>query len=81
MGAGICDSQVYTSIPSATFHNRRIGLKEEIQANKFAARLLMPEALIRAHQDKGATDPATLANLFGVSEATMKIRLGAIPPR
>lgn len=81
MGAGICDSRVYTSIPSATFHNRRIGLKEEIQANKFAARLLMPEALIYAYQDKGVTDLATLAALFGVSEATMKIRLGAMTPR
>ena len=81
MGAGICDSQAYTSIPSATFHNRRIGLKEEIQANKFAARLLMPEALIYAHQDKGVTDSAALADLFGVSEATMKIRLGAMSPR
>ena len=81
MDAGICDSQTYTSVPSATFHNRRIGLKEEIQANKFAARLLMPEALIYAHQDKGVTDSAALADLFGVSEATMKIRLGAMSPR
>ncbi|NKD88807.1 ImmA/IrrE family metallo-endopeptidase [Haematospirillum sp. 15-248] len=26
MDAGICDSQAYTSIPSATFHNRHISL-------------------------------------------------------
>lgn len=45
------------------------------------AHLLMPEALVYAHQDKGVTDPAALADLFGVSEETMKIRLGAMSAR
>ncbi|NKD55162.1 MULTISPECIES: ImmA/IrrE family metallo-endopeptidase [Haematospirillum] len=78
MGDGIDDDRAYRSTDAGKYHNTRIGRKEEIQANKFAARLLMPEALIRQYQKKGMTDPADLARQFGVSEQAMKIRIGAM---
>ncbi|ANO50075.1 ImmA/IrrE family metallo-endopeptidase [Woeseia oceani] len=54
-------------------------LREEIEANAFAAALLMPGLLIRQHVDakKGITDIDVfrLATLFAVSEQAMTLRL------
>jgi Zn-dependent peptidase ImmA (M78 family) len=54
-------------------------LREEVEANAFAAALLMPRALIRRHLDfeGGITDVDVfrLATQFGVSEQAMTLRL------
>ncbi|MCG8371359.1 MAG: ImmA/IrrE family metallo-endopeptidase [Proteobacteria bacterium] len=54
-------------------------LREEIEANAFAAALLMPEALVREHLDaeRGITDIDVfrLATQFAVSEQAMTLRL------
>jgi Zn-dependent peptidase ImmA (M78 family) len=54
-------------------------LREEIEANAFAAALLMPELLIREHVDARAgitdIDVFRLATQFAVSEQAMTLRL------
>jgi Zn-dependent peptidase ImmA (M78 family) len=54
--------------------------REEIEANRFAAVLLMPEAMVRSELERlGLIDPdkitKRLAKTFDVSEAAMTIRL------
>lgn len=48
---------------------------EERAANVLAARLLMPENLVRLAHKAGADNASKLANLFGVSQQAMEIRL------
>lgn len=48
----------------------------EVEANRFAAELLMPEEAVNAAiVDVGITDIVRLSNLFAVSQLAMKIRL------
>lgn len=49
---------------------------QEVEANQFAADLLMPRDLISEAISSGATDVSSLAKLFKVSEIAMSIRLG-----
>jgi Zn-dependent peptidase ImmA (M78 family) len=54
--------------------------REEIEANRFAAALLMPEAFVRRELDRlSLVDPDEItehmAGTFKVSEAAMTIRL------
>ncbi|MGA0598624.1 ImmA/IrrE family metallo-endopeptidase [Enterovirga sp. CN4-39] len=54
----------------------------EVQANRFAAELLMPSGAVRARA-KTADNPVDLARHFGVSPAAMTVRmesLGLRPP-
>ena len=50
--------------------------KEETEANRLAADILMPYPLIRALVDAGIRDPQSLANKLQVSLPAIKIRLG-----
>ena len=53
--------------------------KEEIEANFFAAELLMPEMVIRAlAQQKGRIDAYDLCFLFGVSYEAAQKRIGTL---
>lgn len=48
----------------------------EVEANKFASELLMPEVAVRHFVvDKGVTDAQVLADRFGVSLAALRFRL------
>lgn len=72
IGDGIKDDVLYRSCLS----NRR-----EQQANRLAADILMPESLLteaqQAAEEKGVGDVALyLADIFGVSEAAMMIKMG-----
>jgi len=72
IGTGIEDDVLYRS----TLSDRR-----EHQANRLAADILMPEALLAAAQEaaeeKGIVDVALyLSDLFAVSEAAMRIKVG-----
>jgi len=53
------------------------GLNAEVQANQFAAALLMPEELVRS-VFKETKNVESLARLFNVSEEAMAIRLGRL---
>lgn len=50
--------------------------RQEAEANRFAASLLMPFDLIEAAMRSGITSPRELAKHFNVSEIAMSIRLG-----
>lgn len=56
--------------------SNQLSNRQEIEANKFAADLLMPYNLIQAELERGATTPEELAERFGVSLTAMSIRLG-----
>ena len=81
VGDGLDDDKAYRSSEAGKYNNKRIGMKEETEANKFAANLLMPVELVRLEWDKrgnSAEDSVIedMAKLFKVSKQTMAIRLG-----
>jgi hypothetical protein len=47
----------------------------EREANRFAAELLMPDAMVRAAADRDGPDPIALSAAFGVSDVAMGFRL------
>jgi Zn-dependent peptidase ImmA (M78 family) len=63
--------------------NRAEGLSNmvEAQANRFAARLLMPDHLIAAAQESGRVTIPQLADAFNVSRDAMSIRILGVPWR
>lgn len=75
IGDGIVDDCAYRS---SNRSNPNIGSNEETEANKFAANLLMPGDLISQYVSEGKR-AEQLADLFGVSLAAMKIRVGSVP--
>lgn len=52
--------------------------RQEREANKFAAELLMPAKLISKALEDGYRTPQSLAKLFHVSELAMSIQLGLV---
>lgn len=74
MGDGNADDCAYRS--DGSFKNNKIGPREETEANKFAANLLMPaEEIDRVKREHGTDNPWSLAKRFKVSEGAMKIRI------
>lgn len=76
MGDGIDDDRMYRSTNVGKYHNTNIGQREESQANRFAANLLMPWDLINKLQDSGVNSCDAMAERLGVSKQAMCIRLG-----
>ncbi len=66
------------------YHREHPGLAEslrirEMNANKFAAHLLLPEHLVRAADlDRVLGDFRTIASRWGVSQQTLQIRLDTL---
>ena len=80
IGDGLDDDRAYRSTATGSYHNKRIGPRQETDANKFAASLLMPQSLIDQLREEGC-DRAAMADRLGVSEAAMAIRLGEPYPQ
>ncbi|MBF9059104.1 ImmA/IrrE family metallo-endopeptidase [Rhodobacterales bacterium HKCCSP123] len=76
VGDGLDDDRAYRSTEAGKYHNTLIGPKEETEANKFAANLLMPREAIMRERDRLGDNVVEMARLFGVSEQAMSIRLG-----
>jgi Zn-dependent peptidase ImmA (M78 family) len=74
MGDGNVDDRAYRS--DGSVQNNCIGPREETEANKFAANLLMPSEAIKKLRADGIDTPAKMAYLLKVSEGAMRIRLG-----
>ncbi len=55
--------------------------RHEVEANRYAARLLMPAPLVRSLFSSEDDNVDKLADLFGVSKAAMKIRLANLGMR
>ena len=63
-------------IEDDTFYRSSLSNKEETEANKFAADVLMPYALIDSLTAQGVDTPERLAEALHVSCVAMNIRLG-----
>lgn len=74
IGDGITDTTAYRSDGDSP--NPNIGAKEETEANKFAANLLMPaESIIYLREAENLRSSTQLARRLEVSPAAMEIRL------
>jgi Zn-dependent peptidase ImmA (M78 family) len=69
IGDGITDNGMYRSGKSADI---------ERQANRYAADILMPWALVVEKQRHGITTPAAMAKAFDVSAAVAEIRISEL---
>ena len=76
VGDGIDDNKAYRSTQEGLYHNTSIGPKQETEANRFAANILMPRQVLDAEKSKEGATVSSLARLFEVSKQTMSIRLG-----
>jgi hypothetical protein len=76
VGDGLDDDRAYRSTEIGKYHNTLIGPKEEREANKFAANLLMPRDAINRERAKDEATVASMAKLFGVTGQAMSIRMG-----
>jgi len=79
VGDGLDDNMAYRSTDVGKYHNTKVGPKEETEANKFAAELLMPRKLVDQDWSNGlgCYSEEDMASRYGVSLPAMKIRLGA----
>ena len=76
IGDGVDDDRAYRSTIVGKYHNTRIGPREETEANRFAADVLMPWGVISELQARGHNEVDELARALGVSEHAMCVRLG-----
>lgn len=75
IGDGLDDDKAYRSTHSGRYHNTQIGPKQETEANRFAAQLLMPSALIAELESEGLTSEQ-IAKRLKVSKQAFDIRTG-----
>jgi Zn-dependent peptidase ImmA (M78 family) len=81
IGDGVSDSAAYRAPDETIYEETPLERFHETQANRFAANLLMPKALIRKIElENPDISVAELARLFNVSEDAMRIRKG-LPTR
>lgn len=64
------------SVTDDAFYRSDLSSREEAEANRFAADILMPRQLLAKYIKMYGSDPEVLAQMFKVSEAAMRIRLG-----
>lgn len=76
IGDGLDDDRAYRSTNVGKYHNTKVGPREETEANRFAANLLMPKELVERERARLFDSVADMAALFGVSEHAMSIRMG-----
>jgi len=70
-------SEIKHELTDDTFYRSGLSERREWEANRLAAEILMPWDLLRQEMQGGQKrSPAELAEIFGVSEAAMHIRLG-----
>lgn len=74
IGNGVDDSKAYRSVPKGNFYNQSITPVEETEANRFAAELLVPRALLETAVQT-EKNVGKIATLFQVSKSAMIIRL------
>lgn len=75
LGDGVNDSHAYRTDSGHKYYNPRIGPKQETEANKFAASLLMPADVVNELRSIGWSIDA-MAEHLGVSRHAMSIRVG-----
>jgi Zn-dependent peptidase ImmA (M78 family) len=75
LGDGVNDSRAYRTDSNHKYYNARIGPKQETEANRFAASLLMPGDVVNEMVKIGMPVSA-MAEHLGVSRHAMSIRAG-----
>lgn len=75
IGDGLDDDRAYRSTNVGKYHNTKVGRREETEANRFAANLLMPRNLVERERQRLLDSVPEMASLFGVSEHAMSIRM------
>ncbi|MBN9364874.1 MULTISPECIES: ImmA/IrrE family metallo-endopeptidase [unclassified Devosia] len=75
---GVDDTKAYRSLDIGNFNNQNITREHEVEANRFASRVLMPKDLVRKYHGEYAGDITLLAKKFQVSEEAMGYRLQAL---
>jgi len=70
-------NKVGASLTDNEFYRSNLSSWEEVEANRLAANILIPRKLLVSYINTHGDNPAVLANIFRVSEAAMRIRLGA----
>jgi len=75
VGDGIDDDKAYRSTEIGLYHNKKIGPAQEIEANRFAANLLMPYDRVAEYWSREGATLESMASLFRVSQRSMEIRL------
>lgn len=82
IGEGVDDNAMYRSTPEGDFYNTAIEKFHEMQANSFAASILMPEELLRQEvatlREDGYVRLKALAAKFQVSPSAMRWRLKSV---
>jgi Zn-dependent peptidase ImmA (M78 family) len=73
-------NQIGESLTDDELYRSGLSTRQEAQANRFAADILMPKDLILKTINRLGDDPQVLASEFKVSEAAMRIRLDAVWP-
>ncbi|PSH02591.1 MAG: hypothetical protein CXZ00_16665 [Acidobacteria bacterium] len=68
--------QLDSGIQDDAFYRSKLSSRQEVEANKLAADILMPHHLIKALQAQGVRSVDQLASELEVSVPAMKIRLG-----
>jgi Zn-dependent peptidase ImmA (M78 family) len=69
-------NRIGSLVTDDAFYRSNLSNREEAEANRFAADILMPRPLLAKYITMYGSDPAFLAEMFKVSEAAMRIRLG-----
>jgi hypothetical protein len=57
-------------------YRSKLSTSDEVEANKLAARILMPKIRIQEFMAQGVDNPLDLSQKFQVSPAAMRVRLG-----
>lgn len=78
IGDGITDNKAYRSADKGQYSNSRVGSRQEAEANKLAATILMPLEPVKKLRQilSGINDPSVIAEVLGVSTQAYKIRMG-----
>jgi hypothetical protein len=72
-------NQVGDSLADDELYRSGLSTRQEAQANRFAADILMPRNLIDRYMKRFGADAEALASEFKVSAAAMRIRLSLAP--
>ena len=78
IGDGVDDNRAYRSVADGKFYNRSITAREETEANRFAASLLMPKESVLSVWENSGRSLKDTAKKFQVSMQAMRIRLESL---
>ena len=80
IGDGVADSPAYRSPDERIYNDTPLEKRHEVQANQFAANLLMPKELVRSLELHFPNlSDAELADRLGVSLPALRVRKGLSP--